>query len=303
MKLWKTVATGVLALAVLSVAASAQPAPAPVAASVKTATGTVIGVYLQLSKSAADMHAMQVRVGAGMEFPAWFYDKKDKNLGSYKAGDIVEIKYVTTPSGNRNRFDIREIRKVDAAALAAAIAAEPKPVITTDYAPLKAAVAAGDLAKGRALVEDMVKTEGGYQAFGDKLCHSGLYPLAQYCYVKAMGDGKSTRGTAYTARRSLVVMFQGPWHPDLAKVADGAYKGVCVGYIGPNTVTVTVKDHKITNVTVQSPDDRPLNSLQKTPQDIVAKQGIKGVDAVTGATITANAVMVGASIALKEAEK
>lgn len=285
-------------LAILAVSASAQ-APAPV----RTATGTVVGVYLQLSKNAADMHAMQVRVGSGMEMPAWFYDKKDKNLGSYKPGEIVEIKYVAVSWNNRDRYDIREIRKVDAAALAAAVAAEPKPVITTDYGPLKACVEAGDLAKGRTMVEQMVKAEGGYQAFGDKLRLSGIHPLAQYCYVKAIGDGKSPRAASYTARRSLVVMYQGAWRPDLTKVPDGVYKGECVGYLGPNIVTVTVKDHRITDVSVQSPDNRPLNSLQKTPQDIVAKQGIKGVDAVTGATITSDAVMAGACMALKEAQK
>lgn len=302
MDMRNTLASVIFGLAVLAHCAVAQ-APAPAAAPVKTATGTVLGVYLQLSQNAAGMHAMQVRVGSGMEFPAWFYDKKDKNLGSYKPGDIVEIQYVAVPWNNRNRFDIREVRKVDAAALAAAVAAEPKPAITTDYGPLKACVEAGDLAKGRALVEEMAQAEGGYQSFGDKLRVSGLYPLAQYCYVKAIGDGKTARPAAYTARRSLVVMYQGPWHPDLNKVPDGAHKGVCAGYLGPNTVTVTVKDHKITDVNVQSTDNRPLNSLQKTPRDIVAKQGIKGVDAVTGATITSDAVMAGACMALKAVEK
>ena len=274
-------------------------------AQVKVVVGTIVSVHLKLSPAASTMHAIQVRVGAGMEMPSWFYDKQDKNLGSFKTDDIVEIRYVVIPAekndGRRARFDIKDIRKVPASALEA-FSAPPK-APPKDYSRIKQQTAAGGLGKAQALVDDMAKAEGGYQAFGDNLKNAGLYPLSRYCYTRAIGDGLADRGLSYRARKSLVLLFQGPYQPDLAKVADGSYTEECVGYLGPNKVTVTVKDHAITDVAVQCPDNRTLTSLDVIPKEIVGKQGIKGVDAVTGATITSHAIMAGAAAALKDAEK
>jgi uncharacterized protein with FMN-binding domain len=68
-------------------------------------------------------------------------------------------------------------------------------------------------------------------------------------------------------------------------------------------VTVTVKNRVITDVRVRSPDNRPLTALQDIPKRIVDAQGIRGVDAITGATITSHAIMAGAATALKDAER
>lgn len=100
-------------------------------------------------------------------------------------------------------------------------------------------------------------------------------------------------------------MLSGPYAPDLQKVADGDYRGVCPGYLDLDLVrvTATVKDRKITNVAVRSKDDRPLASLQVIPKAVVDKQNIMDVNAVTGATITSHAVLCATAAALKAAEK
>ncbi len=297
------------ALTVLLVALLTGPALAELSPRVRVVTGTVVRVALKLSDGAADMHAMEVRVGDGSEIPAWFYDRKDKDLGRFKTEDVVEIKFVTVlnerDSRKRNRNDIRDIRKVEGVPGVAPSGggAKAAPAVTSDLRELKALVDKGELARARVLVDARAKAEGGYQALGDTLRDAGLYSLAQYAYTTAIDTGRKVRGAAYKARKSLVALYQGPYSPDLSRIADGTYEGACFGYLGPNTVKVTVKNHAITDVSVKSPDNRPLTSLKAIPPAIVSKQGIQGVDAITGATITSHAIMAGACTALKDAEK
>lgn len=250
-------ALGVMIAAMVTGSARAETPPP-----VQVGTGRVVRVALKLSASAADMHAMEVRMGDGSEMPAWFYDRKDKGLERLKSDDVVEITFVSVPNERdnrkRNRNDIREIRKIEGGV--------PMPAPT-------------DGPTGARAQAERVRLN------------------------TAIGTGQVARAAAYTARNSLVSLFQGSLHPNLAKIADGAYAGSCFGYLGPNRVTVTVKDHRIADVSVQSRDDRPMTSLQAIPKAIVSKQGIRGVDAVTGATITSQAIMAAAGAALKDAEK
>lgn len=163
------------------------------------------------------------------------------------------------------------------------------------------ALKAGDMRKAQSLID----AAGNYQATGDKLRAAEIYGMAQYCYLQAMTkDGfPNKRPAARKARQTLVKMLAGPYAPDLTKIPDGDYKGACPGYLDLVRVTVSVKDHQITKVYAQAKDDRPRGAIETIPKAIVDKQGLKDVNAVTGATISSHAVMCATAAALKNAEK
>ena len=54
---------------------------------------------------------------------------------------------------------------------------------------------------------------------------------------------------------------------------------------------------------VQTKEDWPLNALVAVPAQILEKQSLKGVDSVSGATCTAEAVLIGAGKALASARR
>ena len=79
---------------------------------------------------------------------------------------------------------------------------------------------------------------------------------------------------------------------DLRKVADGTYQGASPAYAGDLRVRVVVQAGRIVSVDVTAHQDKQFYSaLTDTPRQIVEKQGVKGVDAVTGATITSEAII------------
>ncbi|HPY50061.1 MAG TPA: FMN-binding protein [Sedimentisphaerales bacterium] len=67
---------------------------------------------------------------------------------------------------------------------------------------------------------------------------------------------------------------------------------------------MTVKDGRIQSVRVTSHEEKQFYSaLTDTPNQIIAKQGVKGVDAVTGATMTSEAILNATAKALAEGMK
>lgn len=79
---------------------------------------------------------------------------------------------------------------------------------------------------------------------------------------------------------------------DLSKISDGKYKGSANGYRGYMEVEVEVKKGKIVKIKIiKTRDDRPLNAYEEVPEAIIEKQGITGVDAITSATISSEALM------------
>jgi len=79
---------------------------------------------------------------------------------------------------------------------------------------------------------------------------------------------------------------------DLSKVRDGTYTASSNAYAGPLDVAVDIKGGKILSVKVTKHQEKQFyTALTDTPAQIVAKHGIKGVDAVTSATITSEAIM------------
>lgn len=90
---------------------------------------------------------------------------------------------------------------------------------------------------------------------------------------------------------------------DLAKVADGTYSDSSSGYKGPVTVAVQVAAHRIAAVDVtKNREDRPATALVDMPAQIIAKQHVKDVDAVLGATVTSEAIVYATAKALRQGQ-
>ena len=80
---------------------------------------------------------------------------------------------------------------------------------------------------------------------------------------------------------------------DLSKIKDGTYEGQANGYRGLVKVSVTVKDHKITEIKVLSNSDDAAffnRASVGVIKNILAKQSLK-VDVVSGATYSSNGII------------
>ncbi|HUT93555.1 MAG TPA: SHD1 domain-containing protein [Thermoguttaceae bacterium] len=79
---------------------------------------------------------------------------------------------------------------------------------------------------------------------------------------------------------------------DLDRVADGTYRAASPGYADQVHVEVTVRSGRIESVRVTGHKEKQYyTALTDTPRKIIEKQGVKGVDATTSATITSEAIL------------
>ena len=89
---------------------------------------------------------------------------------------------------------------------------------------------------------------------------------------------------------------------DPQQLRDGTYRADGLGYRGAVEVTVVIAAHRITSVTVtHHREDWFFTALTDVPRQIVEQQGLKGVDAVTGATATSMAIVNATAKALGQA--
>ncbi len=136
-----------------------------------------------------------------------------------------------------------------------------------------------------------------YRAAGDACRLAGRYEEA-LAYYRRSYDGRDARGregdVAKGKERALgsieaIRLFDAL---DVARVADGTYTASSIAYAGPLHVEVTVEGGRIQSVRVTSHQEKQFYSaLTDTPNQIIAKQGVRGVDAVTGATMTSEAII------------
>jgi uncharacterized protein with FMN-binding domain len=90
---------------------------------------------------------------------------------------------------------------------------------------------------------------------------------------------------------------------DLAKVRDGSFEAGVPAYNGELVVRATVEDRRITDVTVVSHVEKQFfSSLTDMPTKIVRAQDFRGVDATTGATVTAEAIKSATARALSRGQ-
>ena len=89
---------------------------------------------------------------------------------------------------------------------------------------------------------------------------------------------------------------------DVSKLRAGTYTESATGYEGPIRVEVKIASGKISNVSVVSHKEKQFYSaLRDTPEKIVAQQTVKDIDATSGATITAQAIVNATAKALNRA--
>jgi len=154
----------------------------------------------------------------------------------------------------------------------------------------------GDPAKGLKLAEQMAAgtPDAGNLAAGDISKAMGKYPEALVYYQKVLDAKGGSRDLAQNQKRAqgsldAIKVADGI---DLKKVPDGKYTANSIGYTGPVDVEVTVAAGKITDVKVtQHHEKQYYSSINETCAAIIQKQGAKGVDATSGATITSEAII------------
>lgn len=91
---------------------------------------------------------------------------------------------------------------------------------------------------------------------------------------------------------------------EVTKIPNGVYRGGSTAFNGPMQVEVRVTDGRIESVRVINHREKQFyTALTDTPQQIVEKQTFNGIDAVTGATITSEAIIIAAARALADSLK
>jgi len=155
----------------------------------------------------------------------------------------------------------------------------------------------GEFDKALAMAEGMAGggyPDIGYLAAGDACRMAGRNKQAMEFYQKVVDATKGWRDIETNKKRAKASLeaLRAAEGIDLAKVADGTYTAESIGYAGPIQVAVTVQGGRILSVKVtKSQEKQYYTALTDTPAQIVRKQGIKGVDAVTSATVTSEAIM------------
>jgi uncharacterized protein with FMN-binding domain len=140
---------------------------------------------------------------------------------------------------------------------------------------------------------------------GDACRSAGRYQQAVGFYDKvlAASDPKRAARNIKRAREALDAITQFELC-DVRKVADGAYRSSAQGYEASIEVEVVVRGKRIEGVRVTQHHEKQFYSaLADTPAQIIAKQGVKGVDATSNATITSEAIINATAKALAGAQK
>jgi len=151
----------------------------------------------------------------------------------------------------------------------------------------------GETGKALAAADALVragKPEQGYLAAGDACRQAGRYANAVEYYRKLLqvAKNKNVKQRAQDGIDAIRLVDS----LDLSKVRDGVYAAAVMAYAGPLEVQVEVRAGRILSVKIGKHQEKQYyTALADTPAQIVAKQGIKGVDAVTSATITSEAIL------------
>ena len=154
----------------------------------------------------------------------------------------------------------------------------------------------GDPVKALKLAEQMAGSipDAGNLAAGDVCKLMGKFPEALAYYQKATAATSGSRDIDQNKKRAQASIdaLKAAEGVDLKKVPDGKYKADSYGYSSQVEVEVTVASGKITDVRVtQHHEKQYYSSILETPANIIQKQGAKGVDATSGATITSEAII------------
>lgn len=133
----------------------------------------------------------------------------------------------------------------------------------------------------------------GNLAAGDVLRQAGRYKEALQYYQKVVQQSNGNRGKRMRNRAQANIDGIKIYNMlDVRRIRNGTYTSNSVGYSGQVYMTVTVKRGKIVDCKVTRQKEKQYySSLKDIPQRIKQRQGIKGVDLVTGATMTSEAII------------
>jgi len=171
----------------------------------------------------------------------------------------------------------------------------------------------GETDKALQVAEFWVRIGGephpAYLAAADACRVAGRFPTAINYYQKVIGTPPQPKRVdavnryKQRARESLEAIRLMEM-ADVRKVADGNYAAKSPAYAGPLHVEVAVRDSRIESVRVTQHQEKQFYSaMTDTPRQIVKKQGVKGVDAFSGATITSEAIINATAKALGNAPR
>lgn len=135
---------------------------------------------------------------------------------------------------------------------------------------------------------------------GDVCRHAGWYDKALDYYTQAteLPSTDKYKHTIPQARERILAM-RAEQSIDLSQLRDGNYSGQAVGYSGALHVSVSVEGHRIDSVKVtRHVEKQYYSALTDVPAQIVQNQSVQGVDATSGATITAEAIVRASANAL-----
>ena len=175
-----------------------------------------------------------------------------------------------------------------------------------DVARLWAEMGEHDRALKIALQTAQGTPDVGFLAAGDICRAAGRYKEALGHYQKVVAanaggrDMKQAKGRAQASIDAIQLVDT----LDLKRVPDGAYRDQSLGYSGQVSVEVSMSGGKIAGVKVtQHTEKQYYSAILDTTRQIVAKQGAKGVDATSGATITSEAILNASLKALSKGQK
>lgn len=122
--------------------------------------------------------------------------------------------------------------------------------------------------------------------------------------VPATGRGKDRIERNHRRARANIDGIRAFELLDLKRVPDGTYRSGSQGYEAEVGVEVVVKGGRIELVRVTSHREKQFySSMTDTPRKIIARQGVTGIDATSGATITSEAIINATAKALAGAMK
>jgi uncharacterized protein with FMN-binding domain len=149
------------------------------------------------------------------------------------------------------------------------------------------------------------RSQEPYLLAGDACRLAGRFDQAIRFYQKVL-DAEKARNENYEkiyvgrAQDSIeaIRLFD---KADVTKVADGTFAATSTGYNGPIEVEVKVAGGKILDVRITKHTEKQFYAaLTDTPQQILAKQSVQGIDATSRATITSQAIVNSTAKALAQ---
>lgn len=146
----------------------------------------------------------------------------------------------------------------------------------------------------------------GYLYAGDACRIEGRYDEALRYYqqvleLKAGPQQEKRLERNQTRARANIQAIKIYDNLDLRRIPDGTYQGASPGYVADIHVEVTIRQGRIVEVRVTDHKEKQYyGALAETPAKIIDKQGVKGVDATTSATITSEAIINATALALSK---